>query len=271
MVTPTYDLEDLEDLEKLRAVARAAPELWDAVDFARRRLRFAADEAQAAVLRSEAKRGIMNCSRQWGKSTIAAAKALHRACTRPKSLVLVASPTERQSAEFLLKVEELMVPLQIAPRGDGHNRISVLLPNGSRIVGLPGTEETVRGFSAVSMLIVDEAALVEDRMFNALRPMLAIGEGDIWLISTPRGRRGFFYETWEFGGPDWTRFSVPGTDCARISRRFLEESRAVMGASWFAQEFLCEFVDNELGTFDRDLIQRALDPYVIPLNVGTWE
>jgi len=76
-------------------------------------------------------------------------KALHRAYTRPKSLVLVASPTERQSAEFLLKVEELMVPLQIAPRGDGHNRISVLLPNGSRIVGLPGTEETVRGFSAV--------------------------------------------------------------------------------------------------------------------------
>ena len=108
-------------------------------------------------------------------------------------------------------------------------------------------------------------------MFHALRPMLAIGEGDIWLISTPRGRRGFFYETWEFGGPDWTRFSVPGTDCARISRRFLEESRAVMGASWFAQEFLCEFVDNELGTFDRDLIRRALDPHVIPLNVGTWE
>jgi hypothetical protein len=121
------------------------------------------------------------------------------------------------------------------------------------------------------MLVVDEAALVEDRMFNALRPMLAIGEGDIWLISTPRGRRGFFYETWEFGGPDWTRFSVRGTECGRISRRFLEESRAVMGPSWFGQEFLCEFVDNELGTFDRDLIQRALDPYVNPLNIGTWE
>jgi len=138
-------------------------------------------------------------------------------------------------------------------------------------VGLPGTEETVRGFSAVSMLVVDEAALVEDRMFNALRPMLAIGEGDIWLISTPRGRRGFFYETWEFGGPDWTRFSIRGTDCARISRRFLEESRAVMGPSWFGQEFICEFVDNEMGTFDRDSIQPALDPYATPLNIGTWE
>jgi hypothetical protein len=245
--------------------------LPDAVEFARTRLRFMPDEEQAAVLRSEAKRGILNCSRQWGKSTISAAKALHRAYTRPKSLVLVASPTERQSSEFLLKVEQLMVHLGIAPRGDGHNRISVLLPNGSRIVGLPGTEETVRGFSAVSMLVIDEAALVEDRMFNALRPMLAIGEGDIWLISTPRGRRGFFYETWEFGGADWTRFSVRGTDCTRISRRFLEESRAFMGPTWFGQEFLCEFVDNELGTFDRDLIQRALDPYVRPLNIGTWE
>ena len=65
--------------------------------------------------------------------------------------------------------------LGIRPRGDGDNAISLQLPNGSRIVGLPGKEATVRGFSAVSLLLIDEAARVEDAMYKALRPMLAVG------------------------------------------------------------------------------------------------
>ena len=135
----------------------------DAAEFARERLGFEPDEKQAEVLRSEAKRGILNCTRQWGKSTVAAAKAVHRAYTRPGSLVLVASPAERQSGEFLRKAAEMLARLGIAAAGDGDNAISLLLPNGSRIVGLPGTEATVRGFSAVSLLLIDEASRVEDR------------------------------------------------------------------------------------------------------------
>ena len=117
-----------------------AAESEGALEFARERLDFYPDERQAEVLVSEAKRGILNCTRQWGKSTVAAAKAVHRALTREKCLVLVASPTERQSGEFMRKAAELVQRLGIAPRGDGDNAISLLLPNGSRIVGLPGTE-----------------------------------------------------------------------------------------------------------------------------------
>jgi hypothetical protein len=123
-------------------VKRAVP---DAVEFARTRLGVEPDEKQAEVLRSEAKRGMLNCTRQWGKSTIAAAKAVHRAYTRPKSLVLVASPSYRQSGEFVA-----MLDIEVC--GDGDNDVSLAFPNGSRIVGLPGVEGTVRGFSAVSML-----------------------------------------------------------------------------------------------------------------------
>ena len=94
----------------------------DAVEFARKRLRFEPDERQIEVLRSDAKRGILNCTRQWGKSTIAAAKAVHRAYTREKSLVLVASPTDRQSAELMRKAAEMVTTLGIRPRGDGDNR-----------------------------------------------------------------------------------------------------------------------------------------------------
>src|SRR5580700_136602 len=104
----------------------------NAAIFARTRLGFLPDAKQAVVLRSKAKRGILNCSRQWGKSTVAAIKAVHRAYTRPGCLVLVASPGERQSSEFLRKAAGLVRQLSIVPRGDGDNSISLLLPNGSR-------------------------------------------------------------------------------------------------------------------------------------------
>src|SRR5438128_1070671 len=109
----------------------------DAVEFARVRLGFEPDEQQAEVLRSTAHRGSLNCSRQWGKSTVSAAKAVHRAYTRPGSLILVASVCLRQSGEFLRKTEEMIKKLGIASRRDGYNDLSILLPNGSRIIALP--------------------------------------------------------------------------------------------------------------------------------------
>jgi hypothetical protein len=150
---------------------KKTPEM-DAGTFAVTRLGITPDVKQMCVLRSEAKRGILNCSRQWGKSTVAAVKAVHRVYTRPGCTVLVSSPCERQSAEFLRKASELLVKLDIKPKGDGDNAVSLLLPNGSRIVGLPGRETTTRGFSAVSMLLFDEASRVSDEVYQALRPSL---------------------------------------------------------------------------------------------------
>jgi hypothetical protein len=249
--------------KRLERVAERVP---DAAEFARLRLGFEPDEKQAGVLRSEAKRGILNCSRQWGKSTVAAAKAVHRAWTRAGCLVLVASPGERQSAEFVRKAGQMARRLGIEPRGDGDNSISLLWPNGSRIVGLPGTEATVRGFSAVSMLLIDEASRVDDAMYKALRPMLAVGDGDLWLMSTPCGKRGFFYEAWQLEA-GWEKVCVPATECGRIRAAFLEEERGAMGRQWFEQEYMCCFVDNGASLFDRDLIEAAVDESIEALRV----
>jgi len=228
------------------------------LEFASGRLGFAPDDRQAEVLRSTAKRGILNCCRQWGKSTVAGIKAIHRAHTKPGCLVVVASPTERQSGEFLSKVEGMVRGMGERVRGDGKNSLSVLLENGSRIVGLPGTEGTVRGFSAVSLMVIDEAARVPDEVYKALRPMLAVENGDLWLLSTPAGKSGFFYENWEHGGEEWERVTVRATECGRISREFLEDERAQMGNNWFGQEYMCEFVENGRNLFRREVVRGAL-------------
>jgi len=258
-----YDLK-----QGKRAQTRCeAPVQEDAVTWVARELGFAADAQQARVLSSGIKRGLLNCTRQWGKSTTAAAKAIHQAYHEAESLTVVVSPTLRQSGELVRKAEVFAQRLGVKVKGDGANDISMVLPNGSRIIGLPGTEATIRGFSAVSLLLVDEASRVSDDLYMAIRPMLAVSGGALWLMSTPCGKRGFFYDEWMRTSADWQRFRVPATECPRIPARFLEEERATMGDRRFRQEYLCEFVETESGAFDRDLVEGAMSYEFEPLRI----
>jgi hypothetical protein len=254
-----------DEEEKPRRAAKAQ----DILTLAARLPGFTPDELQIKVLTSHAHRGILNCTRQWGKSTVGAIMAVHRALTRPGSLIVVASPSDRQSAEFVRKAAEILHILNIRARGDGHNAISLLLPNRSRIIGLPGVDGTVRGFSSVSLLIVDEASRVRPEIYKALRPMLAVGDGDLWLMSTPWGKQGFFYSTWAHGDEKWLKIQAQATDCPRIGAAFLEEERGTLGLAFFRQEYMCEFVDGSSSMLDREVVERALDDSVLPLELSS--
>jgi hypothetical protein len=119
----------------------------------------------------------------------------------------------------------------------------------------------------VSLLLVDEASRVSDDLYKTIRPMLAVSSGALWLMSTPFGSRGFFYEAWQRGGPEWERVRAPAYECARISRAFLEEERATMGERWFRQEYLCEFVDSVSGVFESNLVEEAITGEFEPLRI----
>ena len=109
--------------------------------------------------------------------------------------------------------------------------------------------------------------LVADDLYLAVRPMLAVSDGTLWLMSTPFGKRGFFYETWAEGGTDWERVMAPADRCPRIPSAFLEEERRAMGERWFRQEYLCEFVDVSDSVFDRELLEKALSKDLKPLVI----
>ena len=134
------------------------PESLDIVEFARTRLQFEPDERQGEMLRSEAKRGILNCTRQWGKVDGRGSEG-DASRLQPGRKSDAGGESER-TAERGVPAEDRGDggDLGIRPRGDGDHATSLLFPNGSRIVGLPGTDATVRGFSAVSLLLIDEAA-----------------------------------------------------------------------------------------------------------------
>jgi hypothetical protein len=180
---------------------------------------------------------------------------VHRLVMHPGSTVLIIGPGARQSGETLRKVSDFLTVMGIKTRGDGVNRHSKMLPNGSRVVGLPAVEGTTRGFSSVSMLIVDEAARVPDEVCLALLPSLAVSNGDLILLSTPKGRRGFFYR--EMAEEDSELSLVhtgPVTECKRIPEEFLERERA-RGEAYFRQEYMCEFVETGRFLLDERLVK----------------
>jgi hypothetical protein len=229
----------------------------NALEVARQAMELEPDARQKEVLEATGKRFLLNCSRQWGKSTTAALKAAHRAAFRAGSLVVLVSPTERQTGELFGKVSLALEAMGYVRRGDGRHGLSFVLPNGSRVIGVPGTEATVRGYSAASLVIVDEAARVEDDLYRSLRPMLAVSNGDLMLLSTPFGERGFFWREWAEGGAGWTRMRVTAEDCPRIGAKFLEEEFRSLGEEWFRQEYFCSFVGMANQAFRREWIVAA--------------
>ena len=248
--------------DRLAAELRCA---LDPVVFARERLDFEPDQWQAEVLRLSNKNTLLNCSRQAGKSTTTAIIALHTAVYKPGSLTLLGSPSLRQSRELFVKMTDFLKRLENPPPLEEDNRLSVQLRNGSRVVSLPGTGETVRGFSAPDLIVEDEAAFVEDSFYRAVRPMLAVSGGRLILMSTPYGKRGHFFEAWKDGGPGWLKIEVTALQCPRISEEFLEKERREIGDLWFRQEYGCEFLETVDQVFRYDDIERALSDEVKPL------
>jgi hypothetical protein len=207
---------------------------------------------------------LLNCARQSGKSTMAAILALHRVSWCPSSLVLILAPAERQAKELFTKVAEAYRTLGHAIPAESYRKLGMQLANGSRIEALPGTEKTIRGFSGVDLLIVDEAARVDDGLYYAVRPMLAVSAGRLMLLSTPAGRRGVFHEEWT-NGEGWERYEIPASEVPRIPASFLDEERASLPAFIYEQEYCCRFIDNEDQLFGYELVSSSITDEVAPL------
>lgn len=221
-------------------------------------LRLDLDPWQGTALESTAPRLLLNIHRQGGKSLVMALLGLHAILSRPHSLVLTVSPTERQSALLYRRLLWFYHQLGSPVPATIENRLSLELANGSAVYALPGSEANVRGFAAVNLLLVDEASRVPDDLLAAIRPMLAISEGRLIAASTPFGQRGWWYQAWSEGQDDWERFEVPATACPRISPAFLDAERRALPKLIFDAEYLCQFTETADAVFARADIAAAL-------------
>jgi cytochrome c-type biogenesis protein CcmE len=230
------------------------------------------DPWQVAVLASEHPRKILCCGRQTGKSTVAAILAIHKALTCPGSTVLVVAPGERQAKLLFSKAKRLYEQAGHPLSAHSERRTGLELSNGSIIEALPAVERTTRGYS-VDLLVVDEAAAVPDVDYHGILPALIATRGEQVLLSTPRGRRGFFWELWH-SDDDWKRMMVRSDEVERIRPEDLELFRQTMPDEYFRQEFYCEFLDTDGSLFSYDDIEAALaageDVEAIEMGDDQW-
>jgi len=224
------------------------------------------DPWQGDVVRSNAPRILMNCARQTGKSTVAALLSVHAALYKPPSMILMVSPTLRQSGELYKKAHGFYRALGAPVPPTSETALTLTLENGSRIVSLPSGEAQIRGYTA-DLLLIDEASRVLDELYTATRPMLAVSGGRLIALSTPFGTRGWWYEAWK-SSEAWERYRITAEECPRISSAFLEDERRSMGEWSYRQEFGCEFMDDVFAVFRSEDIDAALKPDMPPLFGG---
>jgi hypothetical protein len=200
------------------------------------------DPWQRELLASTASRILLNCSRGAGKSRVSSALALHTALFQAGSLVLLLSRALRQAVELLRYVKQGWRALGRPVSSRRHNETLLELANGSRVLSLPGREETIRAFQGVNLILIDEAARVPDELYYSVRPMLTVSHGRLVCLSTPFGARGFFWKEWHDERADWKRVRITWRECPRLTAEMIEDERRAMGDIWVAQEYEGSFV-----------------------------
>jgi phage FluMu gp28-like protein len=222
-------------------------------DWAAQHLGFLADPVQSEILNSHTHRLILCCTRQWGKSSIAAIKALHIAAHKPGAFILFAAASLNQAAELLRCFRKFAATLGQAKVGAS----AIHLPNGSRILAVPQSPATVRCYAAVDVIVIDEAAFVIDEMYDALSPMLATSNGQLWLLSSANGTTGEFHKTWTKQSKLWQKYKVTADECPRISRQFLASEKESKGDTIYNREYMCQFTAGAGGTINPSDIRDA--------------
>jgi hypothetical protein len=264
-----------------------------------RSLRFTSYPWQREVLESRHKRIFINGARQAGKSTIISVKPCHRARFYPGSLSLVIAATERQAVEDMEKIRSFIAMDAGYPALKRSSDSLIELPNRSRIAVAPSTETSARGYSSPDIIILDEASRIEDPVYRSgIIPMLTDNaKCELILISTPHGRKGFFYTAsrsarweryevrcpWEVKDLEYKLVPAGPEEGFRIRKEAegvkgfysprhqdLDEAQMnleEMGPLMYRQEYCCEFVEPEDQVFSYDEIDALFRAGAEPLDM----
>jgi hypothetical protein len=224
------------------------------------------DDWQADLVSSNALHVLANCSRQSGKSLSAAVVAVWTMQYIPDSTVLLLSPSLRQSVELFKKCMHVFNHLKYRLPIRTETALQLSVSNGSRIVSLPGIEATVRSYSAVRLAIFDEASRIPDSLLFAVRPMLAVSNGRLMMLSTPNGIRGVFYEAY-CDKDSWDYYEINAEMCPRISKAFLAKEKEDIGSFWYEQEYMNKFHADVNSAFRAEDIARIIDKNIVPWDI----
>jgi len=223
---------------------------------------------------------ILCSGRQVGKTTIMAIKAAEYLINNPGSRIIVVSLTEDQAKLIIVMIldylEQNYKPYLKVKKKDKPTQSRITLNNKSSVIARPvgNTGDAVRGFTG-DVLIIDEAARMPELAFAAGKPVLLTTGGEIWMCSTPAGKKGYFWESWnnaKLGKTD--RFKIwhisseeiiynrPVNESWSKEKRedrikFLEQEKEDMSELEYGQEYLGQFMEDLMRYFSDEWIDKV--------------
>lgn len=190
------------------------------------------------------------CGRQVGKTMTAIRWAVDEA-SRTGGLVWWCAPTY---AAAMRGWGDMMRFLPRKYRTVVKSERKVVLAGGGEIQFVSADNpDNLRG-ETLSGLVIDEAAYVADYVYHdVLMPMLSTTLGRVLLISTPKRRRGFFYDAWRRGQregvTEYRSWQASSSENPYIPASEIERYRAELPDSTFRREILAEFLDEVNAVF----------------------
>ena len=246
-------------MSKLRELAyRVDPALW-----VREVVGIAPTKWQEDFLRAPRGASILALTaRQVGKTTAAAWGMAHHAVCVPGSLSVVACPAQRQSSEAVRRVRESVTKAGGTFKAD--HVYGLELSNGSRVLALPGSDDSIRGLTVDGWIVADEAARLSADLIAALRPMRARRpEARFAMLSTAWSRTDPFWTAWENDDPSWIRLKATAdTDNVPFDPVFLEQERRALGEDGFKREYLGIPLGGRASPFTWEMYERATQAHV---------
>lgn len=197
---------------------------------------------------------VIKAKRQVGKSICLEGLLIAASLKKENSFSLFVSPTLAQARKVYQEVTKIASELIKSANG---SLLEITFINDSIIKFGSGQQaDSLRGFTikGSGLLMIDEAAyILDDVFYSILVPTTNVNKSDIFIVSTPKFKRGFFYNLWCTGlgddekiiSVDWNKYDTSEF----LPPETLAIYREQMPRLAFQSEFLAEFIDGEGSVF----------------------
>jgi hypothetical protein len=221
------------------------------------------DPWQVEMFSTRASEVACRFSRQAGKTSVLAARAVEELHV-PESLTICIAPAERQAKIIAREIGRQLRRTDLVITRSTLTELE--MSNGARVVALPSTSDTIRGFPSVSLLIIDECAFLKgdddeetrgETLISGVLPMLTT-QGQVFFSSTPAGKQNYFAKLFLDAKPGdgIHRIVVKGTAIPRLAEK-VERMRRTLSATKFRQEIEVEMLADGASYFDLSIIEQA--------------
>lgn len=196
----------------------------------------------------------VNKSRQIGMTEICIRELLYGVFTRYRAgtIVAVIAGTRVDTTRYIMS--KFMPMIQRIPETvKEQTDLKIVFQNGTTIIGFPSNSSALRSYSNVSAVFMDEAAhfdLIDDSVvLDAIMPIVETSKSELFVISTPNGLRGFFYNL-DIGQNDYHKLRYP----IQVTKGYLrsqEEIDAILKKQDVDvdQEYLCQYTTGRSSIF----------------------